>query len=178
MRQLIWFPLMAFVVGCNIGGKAEKSRAASGAGSAGPATAGTAAADTAEVALTPLPLVIKVKSGGMGAMDMTMGDKQSVTVDIGDGASINISSEDRDLSAIKKSYQDDTALFPFKKWEKEQGNLAILNFESDGKRGYQGFSLLSIGGKSYLCKTTGLDGQPSVEVVSQHLEACKNVRAK
>jgi hypothetical protein len=126
----------------------------------------------------PLPLKIKVKPGGMGKIDMSIGDQKSVTVDIGDGASLNVTPEPKKLAAVKKSYASDTMLFPFKKWEKEEGNSAVLQFSSDGKKGYIGFSLVDVAGKSYLCKTTGLEGVASVELAERHLQTCKTLRAK
>lgn len=179
MRHLIWFPVLALAVGCSISGKkGDKEQAASSGGAATPAATAAGAGELAKVSLAPLPLEIQVKAGGMGAMDMSLDDKKSVTVDIGDGASLNISPEDRKLAQVKKSYAGDTVLFPFKKWEKEEGNTAVLQFASDGKKGYIGFTLVEVGGKSYLCKTTGLDGVASVELAEKHLQACKTLSAK
>lgn len=179
MRHVVWFPVLALAIGCSIGGKkGEQEKAAASSGAATPAAAAAGASDLAKVSLAPLPLEIQVKAGGMGAMDMSLDDKKSVTVDIGDGASLNISPEERKLAQVKKSYAGDTVLFPFKKWEKEEGNTAVLQFESDGKKGYIGFSLVEVGGKSYLCKTTGLDGVASVELAEKHLAACKTLSAK
>jgi hypothetical protein len=178
MRNVLWFPVLALAVGCSLGAKkGEKGEpAASGGGSAPPAAA-AGGGDQAEVALTPLPLVIKVKAGGMGAMDMSMGEKKSVTVDIGDGASLNISPEERKMAQVKKSYEGDTVLFPFKKWERQGETSAVLQFSNDGKKGYIGFALVDVGGKTYACKTTGLDGVASVELAEKHLEACKTLSA-
>ncbi|MBI3206866.1 MAG: hypothetical protein HYZ29_35345 [Myxococcales bacterium] len=179
MRYVVGFPVLALLAACSIGGKKiEKDKAAEGATGAAAATPASGAGDLAKVSLAPLPLEIEVKAGGMGAMDMSLDDKKSVTVDIGDGASLNVSPEERKLAQVKKSYQGDTILFPFKKWEKEESNIAVLQFVNDGKKGYIGFTLVEVGGKSYLCKTTGLDGVPSVEVAEKHLAACKTLKAK
>ncbi|GMV19386.1 MAG: hypothetical protein HS104_18340 [Polyangiaceae bacterium] len=179
MRHVVWFPVLALAIGCSIGGKkSEQEKAAASGGAATPAAAAAGASDLAKVSLDPLPLEIQVKAGGMGAMDMSLDDKKSVTVDIGDGASLNISPEERKLAQVKKSYAGDTVLFPFKKWEKEEGNTAVLQFASDGKKGYIGFTLVEVGGKPYLCKTTGLDGVASVELAEKHLAACKTLSAK
>lgn len=179
MRHVVWFPVLAFLAACSIGGKKiEKDKPGEGAASPASASSASAAGDRVKVALTPLPLEIEVKAGGMGAMDMSMDDKKSVTVDIGDGASLNVSPEERKLAQVKKTYQGDTILFPFKKWEKEDASGAVLQFESDGKKGYMGFTLVEVAGKAYLCKTTGLDGVPSVEVAEKHLTACKTLKQK
>lgn len=168
---------LLFIVGCQGSGDSSAKPAGS-AGAAAPAGAAPAKSDLVEVDLKPLPLQIKVPAGGMGAMDMSMGDKKSVTIDIGGGASLNIQETAEDFAAIKKSYQGDTVLFPFKKWAKEDPALAILQFENNGKAGYIGVALKDIGGKKYRCQTTGLDGQPSAEVAAKHLESCGNIAAK
>ncbi|MFO0567540.1 MAG: hypothetical protein U0263_17915 [Polyangiaceae bacterium] len=179
MRHIVWFPVLVLSVGCSIGSKkSEKSEGQASANGAPAAAAAQGGGDLAEVALDPLPLKIKVKAGGMGAMDMSLDEKKSVTVDIGDGASLNVTAEDKKLAQVKKSYEGDTVLFPFKKWEKQDGNTAVLQFASDGKKGYIGFSLVEVGGKSYLCKTTGLDGVASVEIAEKHLASCKTLTAK
>jgi hypothetical protein len=164
---------MVTVVGCGNGG--------GGSGSpAGGTAAGNAGGGDKLVAvdLKPLPLQIKVAPGGLGAMDMSMGEAKSVTVDIGGGASLNVSQADKDFAALKKSYQGDTVLFPFKKWAKEAPTTAILEFTNDGKSGFIGFTLKEIGGKKYVCKTTGLEGVPSVDVAEKHLETCNTLAAK
>ena len=179
MRHVILFPVMALAIGCSIGGKkSEKDKAGTNAASPAAAAAAPGAEELAKVSLAPLPLEIEVKAGGMGAMDMSLDDKKSVTVDIGDGASLNVSPEDKKLAQVKKGYQNDTVLFPFKKWEKESGDTAVLQFASEGNKGYIGLSLVEVSGKSYLCKTTGLDGVASVELAEKHLAACKTLRAK
>ncbi len=180
MRHMTWFPVLVLATACNLGNK--KAGGGEAAGSASPQAAAPAAAagegDLAQVPLSPLPLQIKVKSGGMGAMDMSAAGKQSVTVDIGDGASLNIQPADEKFDAVKKGYEKDTMLFPFKKWEKESDNLAILQFENEGKKGYIGLMQVDVGGKSYVCKTTGLDGVPSVDVAEKNLGACKTLSSK
>lgn len=132
----------------------------------------------AEVDLAPLPLKISVAPGGLGAMDMTMGDRKSVTVDIGGGTSLNVSEETKDFNTVKKSYQSDKVLYPFKKWAKQEGNLAIVQFENSGKTGYVGLSYKEIGGKKYVCKTTGMDGVATVELAVEHLKACEKLSSK
>lgn len=173
MRTLtVCFVAVVALVGCgNSGGEASGKPAGSGT----PASAG-GGGDWVE--LKPLPLKIKAASGGMGAMDMSIGEKKSVTVDIGDGASLNVSEADGDLAAIKKQYQGDTILFPFKKFAKEGADSAIVQFENNGKTGYIGFVIKDVGGKKYVCKTTGLDGVASVEVAEKHMKSCDTLAAK
>lgn len=181
MKSMTFVVAVAVVLtGCGRGdadkGPSSDTRSASQSPASVPAKEAKSA--LVSVALDPLPLKITVAPGGLGAMDMSMGDKKSVTVDIGDGASLNISEESKDLAALKKSYQDDTVLFPFKKWVKQEGNLAIEQFDSSGKAGYLGFVLIEIGGKKYQCKTTGLEGVASAEAAAKNLEACGRVAAK
>ena len=178
MRHILWFPVLVLSVGCNLGGKKSGGGQASASAAAPAAAPAAGGGDLAKVNLDPLPLTIQVKKGGMGAMDMSVADKKSVTVDVGGGASINIRPESEKLPAIKKEYEKDTIMFPFKKWEKEAGNLAIMQFENEGKKGYIGIMLVDVGGKGYRCKTTGLDGVKSVELAEKHLEACKTLAAK
>lgn len=173
---------MALITGC---GKGESDKPSTDTQATGAAPANQPAAQPKDskdglvsVALDPLPLKIKVAPGGLGAMDMSMGDKKSVTVDIGDGASLNISEETKDLAAIKKSYQGDSVLFPFKKWVKQEGNLAIEQFDASGKAAFLGFVLLELGGKKYQCKTTGLEGVASAEAAAKNLEVCGRVTVK
>jgi hypothetical protein len=177
---MTWFPVLVLATACNLGDK--KAGGGQAAGSASPNAAAPAAAATegelAEVSLSPLPLQIKVKPGGMGAMDMSAADKKSVTVDIGGGTSLNIQPADEKFDAVKKGYEKDTMLFPFKKWEKESNNLAILQFENEGKKGYIGMMQVDVGGKGYVCKTTGLDGVPSVEIAEKNLQSCKTLSSK
>lgn len=155
----------------------------SGGGSGAPAGAGSAAGNAGggdklvAVELKPLPLKVQVPPGGMGAMDMSLGEAKSVTVDIGGGASLNVSEADKDFAGVKKSYQGDTVLFPFKRWAKEAPNMAILEFVNEGKSGYIGFTFKEIGGKKYVCKTTGLEGVASAEVAEKHLKTCDTLAA-
>lgn len=166
---------MAALVGCgNSGGDGTAAPAGSGAGDKGSAAGGGNAA----VELAPLPLKITVPPGGMGAMDMSVGDKKSVTVDIGGGASLNVSEAQGDLASIKKTYQDDKMLFPFKKFAKEGADMAIVEFENEGKTGYIGFVLKDVGGKKYVCKTTGLAGVPSAADAEKHLKTCDSLATK
>ncbi|MEZ4222868.1 MAG: hypothetical protein R3B13_18140 [Polyangiaceae bacterium] len=181
MRHAIWFPVLVLATACNLGDKKSgQGTAASGAAATGEAPAAAAAAegDLTQVSLDPLPLQIKVKAGGMGAMDMSVADKKSVTVDIGGGTSLNIQPEAKKMAEIKKGFEGDTILFPFKKWEKESDDSGVLQFENDGKKGYIGFMLVQVSGQGYLCKTTGLDGVPSVEVAEKNLQACKTLTSK
>ena len=122
--------------------------------------------------------MIEVPPGGMGAMDMSMGDNKSVTVDIGGGASLNVSEEAKSFAEVKKTFQNDSVLFPFKKWSKEEGNTAIVQFENEGKTGFIGLSYMEIGGKKYLCKTTGLEGVATADLAAKHLGFCGKIAAK
>lgn len=178
MRKLVVVMALLAVAGCN-SNKGEDA-AAKPAGSGSPAPkGGEAKSEFVDVELASLPLKIKVRPGGMGAMDMSLDDQhKSATVDIGDGASLNVSDAKDDFAALKKGFEGDTALFPFKKWAKEGPNMAIVQFENAGKTGYIGFLLKEIGGKKYVCKTTGLDGVPSVEIAEKNLEPCETLAAK
>lgn len=144
------------------------------ANSAAPA----ADSDSKEVILDPLPLKAVVPKSSMGAMDMSIADNQSVTLDVGEGASLNIQPAKEDFATTKKGYEGDTILFPFKKWVKDEANLAIFEFENDGKKGYVGFQRIEVGGKAYYCKTTGMNGQPSADEAAKHLKHCADIKAK
>jgi hypothetical protein len=174
--------LVGSAVACNKGSGGSGGAAATG--SAATKTTPAAATQTGglvEVALDPLPLKIKVPAGGIGTMDMSIGDAKSVTVDIGGAGgagSLNISDEPDDLAGVKKSYEGDTVLFPFKAWAKTDGNLAIEQWDNDGKTAYLGFKLVSVAGKSYLCKTTGVEGLASVDDAAKNLKVCDTIVAK
>jgi hypothetical protein len=169
--------VVSLLPGCNLSQNAEaKGESAAAADKAAPAKQG--GAELVSVDLTPLPLTAKVAPGGMGAMDMSMDDKKSVTLDVGAGKSINVSQTKDDFATLKQSYENDKIMFPFKKWAKEEASLAIVQFENEGKTGFIGFTLKQIGGTSYVCKTTGLDGVPSAEEASSQLQTCDSLSAK
>lgn len=176
MYKLTFGLVAVLLAGCgSSGGDAGSKPAGSGAPSGGAASGN---GSTAVVELTPLPLKITVAKGGMGAMDMSIGDSKSVTVDIGGGASLNVSEGDKDFAAVKKSYEGDTILFPFKKWAKQDATMAIAQFENSGKTGFIGMTMKDVGGKKYVCKTTGLDGVASAELAEKHLKTCDTLAAK
>lgn len=146
-----------------------------------PAAAPAPAAPTGrEVTLDPLPLRVRVASDSMGAMDMSMDDEhQSVTVHMGGETSLNIHREPRTLEQVKREIAEDTFLFPFRGWEREEGATGVYRFEAaGGEIRYQGFTRLEIGGASYVCKTTGLGGLLSVEEVNRALAGCGDVQAR
>ena len=182
MRHRIWFPVLVLATACNLGKKGDSEQKAAGSANETTAAAAPAAGegqgDLAKVDLKPLPLEIQVKPGGMGAMDMSAAGKQSVTVDIGDGASLNIQPSTEKFAEVKKGYEKDTILFPFKKWEKDGDSLAVMQFDADGKKGYIGFQRIEVGGKAYYCKTTGMNGQPSADDAEKHLKHCADIKAK
>ncbi|MCA9641498.1 MAG: hypothetical protein H6718_20650 [Polyangiaceae bacterium] len=176
MRKLIPILALLSLAACDKG-KADDS-ATSGSVKANTAAAPAADSDSKEVNLDPLPLKAMVPKSSMGAMDMSVADNQSVTLDVGGGASLNIQPAKEDFAATKKGYEGDTILFPFKKWVKDEANLAILEFENDGKKGYIGFQRIEVGGKAYYCKTTGMNGQPSADDAEKHLKHCADIKAK
>lgn len=179
MRFIPYLAVLLVASGCCKGGdeSAPSSSASAGDTPAAAVPAKGAADGLVDVDLKPLALKIKVPGGGMGAMDMSMGDKKSVTVDVGDGASLNIAEADGDFASVKKSYKGDTIMFPFKKWVREEANLAIELFESDGKPGYIGLAFKEIGGKKYVCKTTGLAGVATEELAASQLKFCDKLVA-
>jgi hypothetical protein len=169
-------PALVLASGCckEASGDSSTDKAATGS-----SPASEKADDMTDVDLAPLPLTIRVPKGGMGAMDMSLGEDKSVTVDIGDGASLNIQVLDASgLEGQKKSYKADTILHPFKRFAKESADGFVVEFESDGKTGYVGVTTQDVGGKKYVCKTTGLDGVKSVEAAEKNLAACKRLKAK
>jgi hypothetical protein len=179
MRFVPFFAIALLAAACCKGSDNPSSAPSASAGSPPSAVKPAKAGDgLVDVDLKPLALKIRVPAGGMGAMDMSIGDEKSVTVDIGDGSSLNISEAHGDFASVKKSYKADTILFPFKKWVREEPNLAIEQFENDGKVGYIGIAFKEIGGKKYVCKTTGLEGVPSEDVAARHLKFCDNLAAQ
>jgi hypothetical protein len=173
---LIFGAALSAFAGCNLSKSAEaKGDSPAAADKAAPEPAGNA---RVSVDLTPLPLQAKVAPGGTGAMDMSMDDRKSVTLDIGGGKSLNVSETGDDFATVKQSYENDKIMFPFKKWAKEEASLAIVQFDNEGKTGFIGFTLKQIGGKSYVCKTTGLDGVASAEEAATQLQICDSLSAK
>ena len=147
----------------------------------GGAPAGSASAQVApkadglvEVELAPLGLTIRVPPGGLGALDMTLDDMSGKTalVDIGGDQSLKIAEEKASFDALKKQAQTDTVIFPFKRFVKETPSSAIVEFANEGKTGYFGFALVTVGGKQVVCKTTGLAGMASTEAVEKALALC------
>jgi hypothetical protein len=179
MRQFV-FALALVTAACSNKSTDSSSPGSTGAVNDTKASQTAAAADDlADVDLKPLPLSIRVPKGGMGAMDMSMGDKKSLTVDIGEGA-LNVQQMvEKDLAELKKGYKADKILFPFKKFAKEDAASFIVEFETDAKKpGFIGVTVKDIGGKKYVCKTTGLEGLKTVEIAEKHLKSCDSLKAK
>ncbi len=99
MRNLRWKSMVfvgigaiALAIAC---GSDDDDSNGGGGGTAGSGASAGSKSTTAkggaltDVGLSPLPLTMRVPKGGMGAMNMTIGDRKSVTVDIGDG-SLNV----------------------------------------------------------------------------------------
>jgi len=153
-----------------------------GASKPGAPTAAPAAAPSdglADVDLAPLPLTIRVPKGGGGAFDMTIGDKKSVTVDIGEGGAMNIQEMvEKSLAELKDGYKKDTILLPFKKAVKEDATSFVFEVAPDGKQGFVGVTVKEIAGKKYVCKTTGLNGVKTAEIAAKNLEFCNSLKAK
>ncbi|MBI5534195.1 MAG: hypothetical protein HY898_15840 [Deltaproteobacteria bacterium] len=182
MRTLIL--ALAFVAtGCCNPSKASDASPATTAtgGQESKTPSSTAAAgDLVDVDLKPIPLTIRVPKGGMGAMDMSIGDKKSMTVDIGDGASLNVQEmAEKDFAQLKAGFKGDKILFPFKKFAKEEASSFVVEFEGEGKKvGYIGVTMKEIAGKKYVCKTTGLDGVKTAELAEKELKVCDTLKAK
>jgi hypothetical protein len=138
------------------------------------------AASLVDVELTPMPLTIRVPKGGMGALDMSIGDKKSVTVDIGEGVSLNVQdSVYKSMNDLKASYKGDKILFPFKRFVREDAASFTVEITGEHKQsGFIGVALKELGGKKYVCKTTGLNGVASAELAEQQLKACDRLKAK
>jgi len=84
----------------------------------------------------------------MGAVDMS----------IGDGSSPNISEAHGDFASVEKTYKANTILFPSKKWVREEPNLAIEQFENDGKVGYIGIAFKESVARSTRARPQGCKG--------------------
>lgn len=181
MRTLILslgFALSLFAAGCG-----KEASADGAADKPSKATAGqpdkAAADDSKKVDLTPLPLSMRVPKDSMGAMDMTIGDKKSVTVDIGGGTSLNVQELPKEgLDSLAKEFEKDTILHPFKRFAKKDDKGFVVEFSADGKSGFIGVAVQDVGGTKYVCKTTGLDGVKSVEEAEKNLAACAKLEAK
>ncbi len=176
MRLFAMISILVLAAGCKGSGDSAEGKPGAG-GAAVPAGEAAPVKGGGAQALTPLPLTIKVKPGGKGVRDLSRGDTKSVTVDIGDGASLNIQPAKASLADMKKKLEKDM-MYPFKKWEKESDNSAVLLFENDGKPGYRGLAVQDVGGTKYVCKTTGMDGVKSVALAEAHLAVCKTLAAK
>ena len=152
--------------------------AAPGAPAPGPAPA-AADANLVDVELTPLPLSIKVPKGGIGAMDMTIGDRKSVTVDIGKGGALNVHEMvEKSFADVKRSTKSDKILLPFKKFVRDDASSFVAEVAPDGKQGFVGATMKEIGGKKYVCKTTGLEGVKTAEIAEAALKVCDRIKAK
>lgn len=171
---------LAFASGCGKDATASATGESKTETAGDKATGNKAAGDGAvDVDLAPLPLTIRVPKGGMGAMDMSLGDKHSVTVDIGQGASLNVQPlGEGGVAALKQSYEKDSILHPFKRFVSKSNKRFVVEFEHEGKNGFIGVAVQQVGGKDYVCKTTGLDGVKSAELAEKHLSFCERLKAK
>lgn len=179
MRTLIMASLGLWMFGCDAGATAQAVASAAGSGdpAGGDKTQAPARDGLETVTLSPLPLTMKIPPGGVGVMDLSVAELKSATVDVGSG-SLNVSEATEDFAAIKKSYQNDKILFPFKKWVKDEPQKAILEFETEGKKGYIGLVGKEVGGKKYVCKTTGLEGVATPELAETNLKFCESLAPK
>ena len=178
MRRIVGL-FVVFLCACQTGKASDGKPAGSAAAASGVAPAAAAADDLTEVDLKPAPLSIRVPQGGMGTMDMSMGDKKSVTIDIGSG-SLNIQEMvEKDVAELKHGFKVDKVLFPFKRFVKEEGNKFIVEIEPEAKTlGYIGVNVKEIGGKKWICKTTGLQGVKSADAAEKNLAFCDSLKAK
>ncbi len=137
-------------------GKAAPTGASTVTGATQPATA-----TTKKVSLAPLPLeVVMPASEAALTMDKTMDDHKSVGVSYDEiNAGLNVSEpREKSFADVKKSIKGDTVMFPFKKWVKDEPTRAVAEFAVDGKTGYLAYAWKEIGGKPYLCQSSGLAG--------------------
>lgn len=155
------------------------SPASPGAPGAPAPAAAAADANLVDVELTPLPLSIKVPKGGIGAMDMTIGDRKSVTVDIGETGALNVHEMvEKSFADVKRSTKSDKILLPFKKFVRDDAASFVAEVAPDGKQGFVGVTMKEIGGKKYICKTTGLEGVKTAEIAEAALKVCDRLKAK
>lgn len=142
-------------------------------------TEGKAAA-TKEVSLDPLPLTVTLPAGESGTtMDKSMGGRKSVGVSyeaILSGINVSEPSE-KGFDEVKARVKKDV-IYPFKRWAKETPTSGISEFSEEGKGGYLAWSWKVVGGKPYLCQSTGMSGLKNVEDADKVLALCDTLKAK
>jgi len=134
-----------------------------------------------KVDLKPLPLTITLPaSEAAKTMDKTMDNRKSVAVSYDKlFAGLNIAEPmAKNFDEVKKGVKGDTILYPFKKFVKESATHAIAEVTAGGKTGYTAWAWKSVGGKSYLCQSTGMNGLRSVGDAETALKACDTLAAK
>jgi hypothetical protein len=161
-------------------GAAPSSGAAPAATSAQAATKpAPAAATTKDVSLAPLPLkLVMPASESAVTMDKSMGGKKSVGVsydEIFSGINVSEPSE-KNFDEVKKRQKAD-AVFPFKRWVQESATSAVEEFTDSGKTGYIAWAWKEVGGKPYLCQSTGLSGVKTPEDAAKVLKICDTLAA-
>jgi hypothetical protein len=169
------------------GSACSKPEGAAGSSGAAPAASSAqaaskpaaAAATTKDVSLAPLPLkLVMPASESAVTMDKTMGGKKSVGVsydEIFSGINVSEPSE-KSFDEVKKRVKAD-AVFPFKRWVQESATSAVSEFTDSGKTGYVAWSWKEVGGKPYLCQSTGLSGVKTPEDAAKALKICDTLAA-
>ncbi|MFO0615445.1 MAG: hypothetical protein U0414_22825 [Polyangiaceae bacterium] len=177
---LSWVVVFAVLAGCGDSGGGNKAPSATP--SSATASAAPKPAELVDVDLAPIPLKLKAEKGANVGYKTPNDDFKMIRVDLPNGHGVaveDISNGAQNTFALQKEKREgDKALFPFKKWEKEAADRAILQFEKNGTTGYYGFVSKEIGGKRYVCATSGMSGRPTVAEVEQDFGICDTLAAK
>jgi len=180
--------LSALSAGCgnksDPGAASTATAAPTGAVPMKPAATATAAAATAggtkDVALTPLPLkVVMPASEAAPIMDKSRDGTKSVAVSYDEVQSgLNVSEpREKTFADVKKRVKSD-AIYPFKRWVQESATSGIEEFSYSGKTGYVAWMWKEVGGKPYVCQSTGMSGVATPEKAQKVLKICETLAAK
>lgn len=179
--------VIASSLGCGDagGGAGSASAKASSAASAKPTATATASQSAApasgDVDLTPLPL----KAALAGASSKPLDDRQVVitNAELPEGINVSIPKE-KTFDDVKKGIKAEKTIFTFSKMVEESATSAIAEVKAGGlmggaeKTAFVTFVWKEIGGKPYLCKSSGLDGLKSLDDAKRFVKACDAVTAK
>ncbi len=146
-----------------------------------PTASQSAAAARAEVDLAPLPL----KAALAGASSKPLDDRQVVitNAELPEGLNVSIPKE-KTFDDVKKGIKAEKTLFTFMKWTDDSPTSVIAEVKAGGlfggqeKTAYVTFAWKEIGGKPYLCKSSGLEGLKSVDDAKRFVKACDALSAK
>lgn len=151
--------------------------------SAAAAPAAAAGDETKVVDLAPLPLTFKMpKSETAVKMDMSVdATLKSVNVSydaLFAGINVSVPSE-KNFNEVKASAKADTMLQPFKRWVSESATNAVEEFKGLGdKPAFIAYTWKTVGGKNYVCRSTGPGGLRSADDAQKIFAVCDTLAGK